>query len=259
MPTPGAIDRAPKKKPQYPPRQPGSSQERGIHTIRSKASNPPQILDGVTVICSSGDVILKIQSHEKSKDLISFRVDTSQLSKASPHYFQRLFEDSRFEEAAEYKRQCVKLKNLYSHSADIPIREVPQMRIVDIGAVHVGKTIGPLLTDFFLILHGLQPTAKKIPIGNLANLAIVADRFDCLEVVAHWANSGGHLAKAVSGSTEESIRQKLLVGMLLGDAKSVSACSKDLILTGSVRWASDEKPPPNTAMWWDLPKGVEGK
>ena len=136
--------------------------------------------------------------------------------------------------------------------------DLPRVHLLDIGAISVSKNIKPLLTDFLLILHGLVPRAKKFPVVNVANLAIVADRFDCASALSRWANSKGHLATVMSVGSEETVRQRILTGILLGHAKWVNIYSKELIIMGSMRWGA-EVPTPNAAMWWDLPRRVEGK
>ena len=67
----------------------------------SKRPDSLENVEGILVICAEGDVILDFQSEESSDDLVSFRASSSLLGKASA-YFQRLFEQTRFQEAADF-------------------------------------------------------------------------------------------------------------------------------------------------------------
>lgn len=241
-------------------RTPESPRPRPEAGTTQPSNTVDELCDGTVLIWPSGDALLEFQRDESSDDICTFRVDSARLAGCSP-YFKRLFEDTRFSEAVEFDRKRRHIRQHYSNPADAPCEALPRLTIIDMGALSINKTIKPLLTDFLLVLHGLDTVARRIPIGNLANLAVVADRFDCTAQVAHWARNRGHLASTLSTKNEETIRQRLLVGLLLGHGEWVQSNSKDLIIGGSVRWIESDSEPPglSLAMWWDLPKNVEGK
>lgn len=104
------------------------------------------------------------------------------------------------------------------------------------------------------------------PVPNLANLTIVADRLDALPALSRYVKKHKFLqsldAKTRGGTSntlsEERIRQKLLIGLLLDHGVWVSMYSKRLILRNSARWKPDApETAPDDALYWDLPQGLE--
>ena len=68
--------------------------------------------------------------------------------------------------------------------------------------------------------------------------------------------------KKYAGVDEETIRQKLMIGVLLHNAAWTSRCSAQMVLNGSLLWGDDGPLPtvatnPNRALWWDLPGVIE--
>jgi hypothetical protein len=142
----------------------------------------------------------------------------------------------------------------------VPDAELPTIRIEDLGRISAVKSIRPLLTDFLHILHD-QDTQATPPVSNLANLAIVADRFDALEAVrVHVrrkkvikALDARTQPKQDAGLSEERIRQRLLVGLMLDHPPWVDKYSARLITKGWIGQESDLEDP----LWWDLPNRIE--
>lgn len=214
------------------------------------------------VIVEGGDLILNIRRHEGDEATFSYRVETARLRHASP-YFEVLLSE-RFSEGASVKEIQQALLSRYKSIAEAPTQELPRVEIVEIGRTSKVSSIKEIMADFLRILHGGDLAVAKPPLVNVANLAIVADRFDCLPAVAAYCKMKGLLQKLdaktrVKSVEEERIRQRILVGALLDWSPWVTTYSKRLILQGSKWWESLDEVDTSTALWNDLPHGIEGK
>jgi hypothetical protein len=213
------------------------------------------------IALKNGDLVLQIEHANATLDvtLHSFRVSTTAL-KAKSKYFERLLEAGRFGEGQQIVSQHETLLQKFSSLALAPATELPVIRIEDLGRISAVKSIRPLLTDFLLILHD-QDTQATPPVSNLANLAIVADRFDALDAVRLHvrrkkvikALDAKTQPKQDAGLSEERVRQRLLVGLMLDHAPWVDKYSVRLITKGWVGQESELEDP----LWWDLPNRIE--
>ncbi|KAK5163510.1 uncharacterized protein LTR77_010692 [Saxophila tyrrhenica] len=210
-------------------------------------------------IAPDGDIVLEIE-HEVGKPAAvhSYRVSATILTTHSK-YFASLLQPGRFSEAANVEAKHRNLREQYGEVGKAPPRELPALSIKDVGRVAV-KSVGPLLGDFFNILHNREMQIPP-PVANLANLAVVADRFDALEVVRTYLRrkkvmkmlDAKTTAKADLALGEERVRQRLLVGVLLDHTPWVEKYSLRMICKG---WASKEVSV-SAALWWDLPGRLE--
>jgi hypothetical protein len=228
-------------------------------------SKPEAVADdeqGITDIAAkNGDLILQIEHNNTTlkTTVHSFRVATSAL-KAKSKYFARLLESGRFGEGLQLASQHEVLLQKFQTLSLVPDAELPVIKIEDLGRISAVKSIRPLLTDFLHILHD-QDTQATPPVSNLANLAIVADRFDALEAVKFHvrrkkvikALDARTQPKQDSGLSEERVRQRLLVGLMLDHPSWVDKYSVRLITKGWVGQESDLEDP----LWWDLPNRIE--
>jgi hypothetical protein len=228
-------------------------------------SKPEAVADdeqGITDIAAkNGDLILQIEHNNTTlkTTVHSFRVATSAL-KAKSKYFARLLESGRFGEGLQLASQHEVLLQKFQTLSLVPDAELPVIKIEDLGRISAVKSIRPLLTDFLHILHD-QDTQATPPVSNLANLAIVADRFDALEAVKLHvrrkkvikALDARTQPKQDSGLSEERVRQRLLVGLMLDHPSWVDKYSVRLITKGWVGQESDLEDP----LWWDLPNRIE--
>ncbi|KAF2423753.1 hypothetical protein EJ08DRAFT_421357 [Tothia fuscella] len=218
--------------------------------------------ENLTVIWAEGNILLTVHDESLGQNF-SFRVGKEQLEQASP-YFKNLLDPSKFGEGVHVSEKLELLQKKYGNSADIPTAELPQVKIADIGKISHVNTIKPLISDFLSVLHGLELSMVHPPIPNLANLAVVADRFAALPTLMRHLQRkkiftiiDARAKRASTGISEERARQKLLIGLLLDHPVWVSEFSKRLILSGSTRWKIDAVKDTEAALWWDLPLGIE--
>lgn len=223
--------------------------------LESKAARQPDI----TLVDAQGDLVLRIE-HDTSQTTLahSFRVSKSSL-KQSSKYFAGLL-DGRFGESEEIEQKQSALRKRYGTFADVPASELPVIHIKDIGRISTIKSIEPLCADFLAILHGKE-TAPAPPVANLANLAIVGDRFDALNTMREYfrrkktvrALDGKTTPKVEQALTEEKVRQRLLVAVLLDYPPWMREYSTRIIVRGWIGRESTE----SAALWWDLPSRLE--
>lgn len=220
---------------------------------------PSDHAEVIIEIVAHGDIVINIE-HEVSgvPATRSFRV-SSPILKTNSKYFQNLLQSGRFEEAAKIDSAHRALREQYGSIAEVPSSDIPVLDIKDLGRISV-KLIEPLLTDFFYILHG-KDTQTFPPVANLANLAIVADRFDALDIVKSYvrrkkmirALDGKTTPKVDAALSEEKVRQRLLVGVLLDYVPWVEKYTARLTIKGWVGSEADI----STALWWDIPSRIE--
>lgn len=223
--------------------------------VLTPAENPNEIVE----LAAHGDIVLRIEHEVPTGTVVrSFRA-SSPILKTNSKYFQNILQLGRFEEAAKVEAAHKLLRERYGSIAQAPSDELPVLHIKDLGRISV-KSIDSLVTDFLYILHG-KDTQTVPPVANLANLAIVSDRFDALDVVKNYvrrkkmirAIDGKTTPKADMALTEERVRQRLLVGVLLGYAPWVEKYTARLITKG---WVGGETEV-STALWWDIPFRIE--
>jgi hypothetical protein len=218
--------------------------------------------EDVHVISKSGDLILVIED-QQSTEQFKFRVDTKHLTQFSG-YFSRLL-GGHFGEAADISSKLKSLRLTYKSSEEIPSDELPQVNLRDIGNTSKLKSIRGITEDFLLSLHGLDTSTSSPPLVNLANLAIVADRFDALPFFAERTRRRKYF-QAIDAKTkpkkslqvpEDRVRQKLMLGVMLDYPPWVVSHSKHLIITDSVQWQPRADESLDGPLWWDIPSGIE--
>ncbi|KAK3717002.1 hypothetical protein LTR37_006057 [Vermiconidia calcicola] len=242
----------------------GSNSEGGRNTPSSPSSQASTAVaseNGITVvaIAAHGDIVLRIE-HQigKGKAVRSFRVDSRTL-RSNSKYFESLLQPGRFGEAANIEARHKSICERYGNLAQAPAEELPIVDIEDLGRINV-KTIDGLVSDFLYVLHG-NDTHSHPPVANLANLAVVADRFDALKMVKDYvrrkkmirALDGKTTPKQDAVLTEEKVRQRLLVGIMLDYPAWVDRYSARMITKG---WVGAELEI-STPLWWDLASRVE--
>ena len=212
-----------------------------------------------TSIDPAGNLVLSV-SHEGSESF-EFQVSATCLQNASP-YFSNLLHPSKFAEGVAVWERLNKLGN--TTVGEICVDELPKVKISDLGRTSLVKNVKNLAADFLHIIHG-RPLTDSPALAKLANLAVVADRFDAVPHLTRYVRRKGYI-QAIERKTsakqktatapEERIRQKLFVGLLLDHPPWVTLYSKRLVIQGSSRWRS-EKEDDDSALWWDLPQRIE--
>lgn len=210
----------------------------------------------------------------KSKNRVRYRVSLLVLKHHSK-YFDNLLSDTRFAEARtiETSFEQLKLRDLEpseAGAADLPVVEIQED---DEATRSAGQDSA--FEDLLRILHrklSVIPT-KPVTMQYLAVLAVLADRFDCIHIVAKyvsvlkfkWPATQTRLSKdggsALSRAVEDTLRQKILVSWLLDQPVRMQTATRELIMYGSRRWSPsfDEEDESYTAAWWDLPDDLESK
>ncbi|KAK5128971.1 hypothetical protein LTR85_000304 [Meristemomyces frigidus] len=241
---------------------PNGSTSSGRSSAADGVSGPTSSADedAIISVAAHGDIVLRIQ-HETttSKHVAQFRVSAPALRQHSK-YFERLLQAGRFGEGSQVDEQHKRLRDRYQSTTEAPSSELPVVSVQDVGRISAVKSIAALCTDFFYILHS-KDTQTFPPVANLANLAIVADRFDAVEAVKGYVKRK-KMIRAIDGKTtpkadnslfEEKVRQRLLVAIMLDYPPWVEKYTARLIVKG---WVGKE-PDLSAALWWDLPHRVE--
>jgi hypothetical protein len=216
---------------------------------------------GIMTISTAGDVVLVVEREVPTTEICTYRVDSARLKDASP-YFTRLLHGD-FQEGTQVALAHAQLRTKYTTLDEtVPANELPQVKIVDVGRISPSvKSIKQLMADFLCALHARDMTSPSPPLANVANLCIVADRFDCLAAWRAYCKSRKLLTvldakttvKSAASWTEERVRQRLLVGIFLDSAGWVHQASLRIIHRGWLAREADE----HAALWWDLPMGME--
>lgn len=217
------------------------------------------------IIARHGNLLLDV-AHEEGSSPFTYRVDASLLQQIS-RYFENLLSE-RFNEGRQLSAALEQLRvDGYTDFSEISAARLPRISIFNIGRTAITKSgsIQNLVADFLRAAHGLDLATANPPVANLANLAIVADRFDAVACLAKYVQKRRYLqlidtkakGKASPALTEERARQKLLVGLLFDHPPWVSRYSKYLILRDSVQWQPGAEADHSKALWWDLPSGIE--
>jgi hypothetical protein len=221
--------------------------------------------DPLKVIATSGDLILDVAQEENGTQY-SYRVDSKILQQNS-RYFENLLSD-RFKEGKELTAALGALRlSGYADITEVSPEVLPHISIVHVGRIGISKTsaLQNLLADFLRAVHGLDLAVSSPPVANLANLAVVADRFDAVACLSKYVQRRKYLQLAdvkLKGKpnptlTEDRVRQKLLVGLLFDHPSWVTKYSKHLIMRDSVQWQPGVEEDHTKALWWDIPQGME--
>lgn len=234
---------------------------------RRKAQSPSKCPKShVLSVTDGGDLILIVR-HQSSGEEGSYRVDTRRIRDASS-YFDGLLHPEKFSEGGAVTAVQQKLRSKYAESSLVPRDELPQITIFDVGPTSKENLFEDVLMDFLRILHGFEISPSRRSTSYFANIAIIADRFEALSVVAAYIKGRKYLEKLDAKPkkfpktiSEERLRQRLLIGSLLAYPAWVASASDRLILGSQQMRHTPEgvSREVDDAMWWDLPGCLEGK
>lgn len=214
----------------------------------------PASSDIIVISPTDGDLILEV-TH--GKETFCYRVNVQRLVAGST-YFSNLLSGS-FVEAIDVQSKLARLDR--NSIAKVTADALPHVHISDLGRISRVSSIRDLVRDFLNAVHG-HDIQKVPPIPNFANLAIVADRFDCLgfftEATRRYLSTiDARASRKSEAQSEERNRQRILLGVFLDHGPWVPAPSKRLIVGGSICWTTEVIEDPHAALWWDLPHGLE--
>jgi hypothetical protein len=209
------------------------------------------------------DVIQKLRTSKTpfSSTRAFYRVRLETLKKVSK-YFTHLLGSDVFGEGRAIKDAFTKLAESSLKPSETEAGRLPRINIVD--EDDATRTMGRehVFRDMLRIIHGAEHLTKPISMTYLSILVIMADRFDCLTPVQRYVTgtfSNFKYPQTMDKSTEETLRQKILIFYQTNQAVRLAAATKELILRGSSRWIGYEESPAFTSAWWDLPDGLECK
>ncbi|GJN84923.1 hypothetical protein PLIIFM63780_008487 [Purpureocillium lilacinum] len=200
---------------------------------------------------------------------VAYRVSVQSLSRHS-RYFENLFSNHRFREARLIADAHAKLSLTGIKPAKADVRDLPVVTVVDDDQATEAAGRELAFEDMLSVIHE-QPARNAKPLMSYAlTMAIIADRFDCVAVVARALNhelkfkwpmtsnrpfidDAGHHTQV-----EQVLRQKVLVSWLLGQAMRLQQSTRELIMRGSRLWSAfHEADSRMSAAWWNLPGGLE--
>lgn len=248
---------------------PSTPQPKGGRSITERSSTTPNSTapskifveeDGAVIIAAQGDLVLRVKHDFASgQQEARFRVSTSVLREHSK-YFERMLQAGRFGEGIRVDESLNALNGQYKTLAAVPVGELPVVTAEDLGRISTVKAIAALLTDFFSILHGVDIQGPPL-VSNLANLVVVADRFDALDAVKTWSRrkktsklvEAKMTPKSDAALTEERVRQRVFIGLMLEDAAWLEKYTARIITKGWVGREAD----PAAPLWYDLPMRLE--
>lgn len=197
-------------------------------------------------------------------------VNTAKLRDSSP-YFRSLLDRDKFNEGAHVVGIHERLKEQYHSIGDAPAAELPHVLIEDIGCLSRHVRPEESMTAFLKIMNGVRFDASRqlhASLSWLANLVVIADRFDALPKMKQFVREYPWLMrkyasqwfKFSSKMQEEQIRQVLFCVILLGMPEWIASFSAPLVLHGSKAWAdaTEDGDHGERPLWWALPGGFEG-
>jgi hypothetical protein len=208
------------------------------------------------------------QATLKSKVKVAYRVQFASLKKHS-QYFDNLLSNPQFREAAIIKAAYKKLEARKIEPAKADAADLPWISITDDDEATKAAGREHALEDILRIMHQKPPKVPRVALSEVATMAILADRFDCITVVARslngirWPATGNRPFADDSGratDAEQTLREKILVSWLLSNGMRLHQAARELVLRGSRLWSDySEERDELTAAWWHLPDGIEGK
>jgi hypothetical protein len=211
---------------------------------------------------SRAGTVVKHTKSPNSKVLYRVRLDT--LKKTSK-YFELLLGSDKFAEGSEIAATFASLRLRDIVPSEAEPQDLPRISIVDDDESTQIAGREAVFSDLLHILHG-GDIATRLTIPYLATMAVIADRFDCTTTIARYVKSARRFPWPQtfgnnSPSTEEVLRQKILITWLLDDPVKLASATRELILRGSLKWSGAEEHShrEQQATWWDLQDGLEGK
>ncbi|KAH6610268.1 hypothetical protein Trco_000288 [Trichoderma cornu-damae] len=206
------------------------------------------------------------QAALKTKVKVAYRVNQDALEKHS-QYFANLLSNSQFREASLIEEAHKKLAGRNVKPADAAAADLPWIGITDDDEATEAAGREHAFEDMLRIMHRKPPKVTRAAMAEVTTMAILADRFDCIAVVARSLNGVRWPVTSTRAFTDEggrntdverTLREKVLVSWLLGNGMKLHQAARELVTRGSRLWSDyHEEHEELTAAWWHLPEGIE--
>lgn len=211
-----------------------------------------------------GDLLL----HVRHRDCIDqlYRVSTSALRSRSA-YFDSLLDSTKFSEGRAIHERLNEVLSRFSNDiTTVPVLELPQVTISDIGQVPREKNSESAFRRFLDILHNTSTNLAVPGLQSLAVLVVIADRFHAVKPGAQHLSCQAWLRDSIEKSRhfgssvlgEMGLRQTILISFIIRYSPWIYHYSAILVREGSERWTSNCVDIAEEYPWWHLPYGIEG-
>lgn len=201
---------------------------------------------------------------------VAYRLSLEVLKRSSK-YFANLLSNPQFREAGIIARDHATLQSIKIRPSEAVVDQLPWVTVVDDDEATKAAGREVAFEDMLRILHKKPVNTNHATMAYATTMAIIADRFDCVAVVARALNADLKFKWPLTSTRpmvddsgrptefEQVLRQKILVSWLLGQPMRLQQCSRELIVRGSSRWSVYHEPETaSTAAWWNLSDGIEG-
>ncbi|OAA69722.1 hypothetical protein ISF_02992 [Cordyceps fumosorosea ARSEF 2679] len=204
-----------------------------------------------------------------SRVQVAYRLSLEVLKRSSK-YFANLLSNPQFREADAVSSVHAKLRSMRIQPKAASVDELPWVSVVEDDDATKAAGHEVAFEDMLRILHKKPVKESRAIMSYATTMAIIADRFDCVAVVARALNTDLKFKWPLTSTkpfvddagrptdVEQVLRQKVLVSWLLGQPMRLQQSSRELIMRGSSLWSVYHEPDGiSTAAWWNLPDGIE--
>ncbi|OAA78417.1 hypothetical protein LEL_05240 [Akanthomyces lecanii RCEF 1005] len=200
---------------------------------------------------------------------VAYRLSLEVLKRNSK-YFANLLSNPQFREADTIASAHVKLRSMRIQPKEASVQDLPWVAVADDDDATKAAGREAAFEDMMRILHRKPAKGSRATMAYATTIAIIADRFDCVAVVARALNTDLKFKWPLTSTkplvddagrpteVEQVLRQKILVSWLLGQPTRLQQSSREIIMRGSSLWSVYHEPDnASTAAWWNLPDGIE--
>ncbi|QSZ35015.1 hypothetical protein DSL72_007877 [Monilinia vaccinii-corymbosi] len=183
--------------------------------------------------------------------------------KRNSKYFEHLLGSDTFGEGRAISAKFAELYLSGKDPSKLPAAELPRIQITD--EDDATRTIGreTVFRDVLKIIHDIEHSSKVITLLYMAILVVMADKYDCMAKITRYIAgklSNFRYPPTLDKTTEEVVRQKILIFYHTNQALRLATATKELIIRGSSRWSIYDEADSNfLAAWWDLPEDLEAE
>ncbi|KAJ6786614.1 hypothetical protein PWT90_08202 [Aphanocladium album] len=190
--------------------------------------------------------------------------------KRSSKYFANLLSNPQFREADAIASAHAKLQTMKMKPSEASVDDLPWVTVADDDDATKAAGREVAFEDMLRILHKKPVKESRTTMSYATTMAIIADRFDCVAVVARALNTDLKFKWPLTSTkslvddagrptdVEQVLRQKILVAWLLGQPMRLQQSTREMITRGSSLWSVYHEPETvSTAAWWNLPDGIE--